>query len=374
MKSQAVLCLLFSTCAVFGAGQLFNLAEQPPKGGRFKTPADLVWPANPGEGDVCLWAHDRMAALSVTIDDNCAPDHQWWLERAEEFDIPLTWFLITDKISGRNAGFDGTWERYGELAAAGHSIQSHTTDHNSNHNAGRQLADDELERMYADSAKIVNEKIPSQKCLALAYPRGESNREVAKRHYIAARGTVGVPNSANSIDYMCTNLGGISQAAVEMILDGRTELGPKWLGPKSYLKRGWTVGLYHLVAHGKTPEEQAAGRAKAYEELKYVGKRRAELWCDTFVNVAKYGQERDTAKLTVKSADSAGIVFDLTDDMKDDVFDYPLTVKFRLPDGWTSARASQGGKPVRTEFIEHAGAPYALVYAVPDRGETAVTR
>ncbi len=374
MKSTISFCLAVLASVVSAGERRFNLAEQPPKGGRFKTPADLVWPANPGEGDVCLWADDRMAALSITIDDNCAPDHQWWLERAEEFDLPLTWFLITGKVGGRNAGFDGTWDKYRELADAGHSIQSHTTDHNSNHNAGRQLTEEELVPMYRDSQSAVNGEISGRKCLALAYPRGECNRDVAARFYIAARGTVGVPNSANAIDYMCTNLGGISRAAVEMILDGHTELGPKWLGPKAYLKRGWTVGLYHLVAHGKTPEEQAEGRAKAYEELKYVGERRAELWCGTFVDVAKYGQERDTAKLAVESADASKIVFSLTDDMKDDVFDYPLTVKFRLPDDWTDVKAVQGGKPVKAEFIRHDGAPYALVHAVPDRGATELTR
>lgn len=374
MKSSIILCLAVLAGAAFAGEQRFNLADPPPKGGRFKAPTDLVWPAKPGEGDICLWAHDRMAAVSMTIDDNCAPDHQWWLERAKEFDLPLTWFLITDKIGGRNAGFDGTWDKYQTLAAAGHSIQSHTTNHHSAHNAGRPLTEDELVPMYEDSKKIVDEKIPTQKCLTLAYPRGECNREIAARYYIAARGTVGVPNAANSIDYMCTGLGGVNQAMIEMVLDGTTELGPKWLAPKKYLKRGWVVGLQHLVAHGKTKEEQDAGRASVYKDLQYLGKRRAELWCDTFVNVAKYGQERDTAKLTVKSADASRIVFDLTDDMKDDIFDYPLTVKFRLPEGWTSVRAAQGGKQIKAEFVEHDGAPYALVYAVPDRGETMIVR
>jgi hypothetical protein len=47
--------------------------------------------------------------------------------------------------------------------------------------------------------------------------------------------------------------------------------------------------------------------------------------------------------------------------MKDDVFNFPLTVKVRLPDGWKSV---SGGT-----FIEHNGKPYALVDVVPDRGE-----
>jgi hypothetical protein len=58
--------------------------------------------------------------------------------------------------------------------------------------------------------------------------------------------------------------------------------------------------------------------------------------------------------------------------MKDDIFDYPLTVKVRLPDGWKSAKATQGGKPVPVRFVTHEGAPFALVDAVPDRGAVRV--
>lgn len=60
--------------------------------------------------------------------------------------------------------------------------------------------------------------------------------------------------------------------------------------------------------------------------------------------------------------------------MKDDIFDYPLTVKVRLPDGWKSAKATQGGKSVPVRFVSHDGAPYALVEAVPDKGMVAVVR
>ena len=155
---QATIAAALSVAAVFaavGGEQLMNLPP-PPKGGRFTTPTDLVWPAKPGEADVCLWSGDRFAACSITIDDNCKPDHEWWLRLSEELGIKLTWFVITD----------------------------------------------------------------------------------------------------------------------------------------------------HCV--------------------------------------------------------------------KDDIFDYPLTVKVRLPDGWKSAKATQGGKPVAVRFVSHDGAPYALVEAVPDKGAVRV--
>ena len=63
MKRATIVAAL-SMAAVFaavGGEQLMNLPP-PPKGGRFTTPTDLVWPEKPGDADVCLWSGDRFAA------------------------------------------------------------------------------------------------------------------------------------------------------------------------------------------------------------------------------------------------------------------------------------------------------------------------
>lgn len=89
------------------------------------------------------------------------------------------------------------------------------------------------------------------------------------------------------------------------------------------------------------------------------------LWVCRFDDVMKYGQERDTAKLSCALTGDK-ITVSVTDDMKDDVFNYPLTVKVRLPDGWTGVK---GGA-----FLSHDGKPYALVDVIPDRGEVILSR
>ena len=85
--------------------------------------------------------------------------------------------------------------------------------------------------------------------------------------------------------------------------------------------------------------------------------------------VALYGQERDTAKVTVTHVDDQEIRFTLTDRMADDWYDYPLTVKIRIRYAWVRLQATRGGKPVGVSRIEHDGKAYALVQAVPDQGE-----
>ncbi|MDQ3815796.1 MAG: polysaccharide deacetylase family protein, partial [Armatimonadota bacterium] len=103
-----------------------NLAEPPAKP-RFKV-TDRVWPEKAGEAAICLWNDDKLAAFSITIDDNSAPDVDWWLGKSKEVNLSLTWFIITGRVGGGNA-FWGDWALWNRVRAAGHAVESHTVTH-----------------------------------------------------------------------------------------------------------------------------------------------------------------------------------------------------------------------------------------------------
>ena len=64
--------------------QKMNL--DPTSGERF-TLTDIVWPANIGDANVCLWSGDKIAAASLTIDDNIENDHEWWLSMQQIYNL-----------------------------------------------------------------------------------------------------------------------------------------------------------------------------------------------------------------------------------------------------------------------------------------------
>ena len=339
-------------------------AEKP----RFAIP-EITWPAAPGEAEICLWKDDKYAAISLTIDDNCRPDHDWWLAQAEKHGFKLTWFVITDKVDGRNKGFDGTWADWQRLADAGHSIQSHTTNHRSAPKEGPAIPDEEVHAMYRDSLAAINEHVTNNFACCIAYPSGEPHEEIAAQYAIACRGVYGVPNAAGNVNYLNVSKGDYAQGYINVLL-GEEADEPKWLNMRDRpLRRGWCATLHHFVHHGRTPEEVAESVAKSEAKLENLARYKDRIWIDTFPAVAKYGQERDTATLKTVSSDAKRIALSLADRMDDKLFDEPLTLKVRLPDAWKSVRAAQGGKPAAAAFVEHDGAPYALVDAVPDRGE-----
>lgn len=328
------------------------LADAPEKP-RFEL-TDRTWPAQPGEAAICLWAGDKLAALSITIDDNIAPDHDWWSEQGQKYGWHFTWFVITERVGAGNAFF-GTWDGFARLRALGHDVQSHTRTHL--HDDAMSIADE-----YRLPVADIENNLKDTKVLTLAYPGGaksaRNDRKVAAQYYIAARGGRGFPNAANQIDYLQTS--SVSGMCVDTPKTPWADL-KNVLDPKSRSYRGWYCTHYH----GVKPET----REGVLKNFDFVKAHENDIWVGLFREVVLYGQERDTATLRSLGSGDDGIRLNLEDRMDDSLFAYPLTLKVRLPDAWTGVGATQNGRAVPAVRIVHEGAPFALVQAVPDRGE-----
>lgn len=336
-------------------------AEAP----RFEV-TDRVWPERPGDARVCLWKDDKLCALSITIDDNCAPDHAWWIEQGKKYGWQFTWFVITERAG--TGGYWGTWDGWQKIRQLGHDVQSHTVTHLHFKDEGRPDAEiKDIDTEYAISIRQIEENLGSHRCVALAYPGGKNShlndREVAAKYFIAARGTVGHINRANQIDYLNTssiggiNIGGAPWSEFNNLLD------PALYRGRGY--RGWYCTHFHGVKEDR--------RGELSEKFDYIKKREDQVWIGLFREVVMYGQQRDTAKLQMLDSPAGEIRFALSDDMDDTLFDFPLTTKVRLPNGWKAASATQAGAPVELSIAEHDDGRFALIQAVPDKGEVVLS-
>jgi hypothetical protein len=363
LSSAAILMASLAAVAATPAPreQLRTLGEAATP--RFKI-TDRVWPDQPGATDICLWRDDKLCAFSVTIDDNMAPDHDWWLEQGKRYGWPFTWFVITGRVDGPNAFF-GKWQGFERLRAAGHDVQSHTVTHL---HFDQGISD--IESEYRLSAAAIETNLPGVRACVLAYPGGPmsatNDPAVAARYYVAARGGAGTINPANQINYLRTcSVGGLRIGDEKpMWSDFLNLFDPKRY--RDFCYRGW----YCCHFHGVKPETRAATVA-SFDQIKA---READVWVGLFREVVLYAQERDTAKLSVTTGADGALHLLVTDRMDDQLFDYPLTVKVRLPDDWKQVTAVQDQKAVRAVLCEHGGARYALVDVIPDRGEVVVRR
>lgn len=366
--SVAASLALAATLCGKAEGQRFNLADEKPAP-RFKI-VDISWPKEVGDAELCLWHDDRLAALSITIDDNSAPDIPWWREKAAAHGFRATWFLITGRVSGANA-FNGTWADYQRLLDEGHGVESHSVGHlHMDEGPGPGGSGWSIEWEYAESLRQLHAHLSGgPRASALAYPGGSNkaanSRELAAGLFRAARGGAGMPNAANRIDYL--NINGMSGfhfgEAAHPWSDLRNLLDPSIYGGRAY--RGWAVVLAHLVTDKARP---------SWERLfAFADANRDKLWVGLFTDVAKYGQERDTARLSVEENTPTRIRFSVTDEMDDAYFDHPLTVKIRVPGSWASVSATQAGRSVPARREVRDSAVYAIVQALPDRGPVVCT-
>ncbi len=128
---------------------------------------------------------NKKGAVSLTFDDGYPSQVTDGMTLLNARNLKGTFFVIT---------LDGwirthvPWETWQEIASQGHEIGSHTVEHNNLttlSTAGKRWELDE-------SQKGINENVPSQSCVMLAYPYGASDifvQALASEYYIGARGT-----------------------------------------------------------------------------------------------------------------------------------------------------------------------------------------
>ncbi len=316
------------------------------------TVTDRVWPEQAGQTELCLWHGDKLAAYSLTIDDNHAQDIPFWLELGDRYGWKWTWFLIT--------GNGGNWADWKNLADNGHGIGSHSVTH-----LTTTLS---IEQEYTDSQNMLRKNLPKTRPLVLAYPNGNqspNNSVLAAQTYIAVRGVKGVLNPAATINYRDVNsVSGAQNFAVDdpwHWASFASLFNPK--NKQNY--RAWYSCHFHGISDGMKPA--------ITEMLDLLKTHEADVWVGTFQQIAMYGQERDTATLKVISAEKEKIVLSLTDQMDNSVFTHPLTVKVRLDESWASVSAEQNRTEIPVKIIHHKEKAYALVDVIPDAGEITLT-
>lgn len=376
------------------AGRLRNLPDIPTQP-RFAI-TDPVWPEKAGQAAVCMWEDDKLAAISVGVDDNNAMDLPYWRLLSKKYNgIKITWYLITHNIGGvvskgRVVGA-GKWETWQAMLDEGYHLGSHSVTHNHCPVPADGWPGPDFEA--AESARSLDANLKGQRTLVFAYPgsgvqvfaphrvKGQNYmRPSVAKYYIAARGGGGKAiNRANMIDYMSV---ASTTGAVPLLLDPNNKTAPDQnlhnlfaADPKHTYHdfyRGWADVFIHFINNGKDFEKNPFN--VAFEKIfAFIDANRDKLWHAYFDEIARYAAERDAATLTVDEATDAVIKLTLVTKMEPALFDYPLSVKVRLPATWKGFSAKQNGNLVTGVELQHEGGSFAMLKIVPDRGQVTLT-
>lgn len=295
------------------------------------------------------WKGFADAAITYTFDDNCSNQYSVAIPMFNEFGFQATFYPVID--------WSPNWSAFQGAADAGHEIGSHTVNHPHLDALSAEDQDTELK----NSQQTINSNITGQQCLTLAYPYCVPSIDtITTKYYIAARHCQGNIETATPADFLnissifCGSGGDINST------DAFTDNADT-----AAAHNGWSVYLLHGIDGdgGASPLSSTILR----ESLEYLDENPDKFWVSSFINVVRYIRERNSVSLEVVDVFNDSIQLQLTDTLDDAIYNFPVTIRRRLPGGWTYAQAFQNGDSSETT-IAGTSTTYAKFNAVPDGG------
>ncbi len=305
-----------------------------------------------GSFEIGTWGNFCKGAISHTFDDypTSSTDQQVSSGQAafDEKGLPMTLFVLPSSCN------DGNWNSLKAAFAKGHEIASHNNQHNSE--AGG----------LKPSQNTIKSKVPGEMCATIAYPNCNTPGDgQVLQTYIAGRNCNGqvnpkTPSSFAQIGSKMFGSGGCNCPNSANDLNSFADQAAN--------SNGWAVTCHHGI--GSDGHSWAVTNLDAMKQhLDYLDRNRDKIWCETFGNVARYIKERDAASLTVESSTENSVTAKLTDNLPDSIFNYPLSIRMELPEGWTTTMITQDGNEVEDTVITVNSKQYLMFKAVPDGGQ-----
>ncbi|HTR80588.1 MAG TPA: polysaccharide deacetylase family protein [Bacteroidota bacterium] len=304
---------------------------------------------------VGTWWGFRDAAVSYTFDDNCSNQLPIAVPMFDSLGLKLTLFAVTN--------WSPNWNGLTIAASHGHEIGDHTV----SHPRIDTMTAEQQKREVITALRLINAKIPAQKCISLAYPFcvGVSDSLWAP-YFVAARACQGIINPSTPPNFMkissivCGNTGSI-----------RTAKSFQIKADSVALLKGWLVYLVHGIDYDDGCCQLSSGELRA--GLQYLVANKQKFWVSAFGTVARYIKERNSLSVTETSNRDTSITLQAVDTLDNAIYTVPVTIRRPLPTGWESATATQNGAAINVSVVKVESTSYIMFDVVPNGGEIQLT-
>jgi peptidoglycan/xylan/chitin deacetylase (PgdA/CDA1 family) len=322
--------------------------------------------ASAQDHQITPWRHNHDGAVSLNFDDG------YWSQVTNA--VPLlnarglkaTFFLGI-------SGMDVPWDQWRQLAEQGYEIGSHTI----NHPDLTRLSDSELRYELSESQRVINQNIPSQSCITLAYPGTVSNsyvQAVASEYYIAARGGWAAEQGGSFNYYEDVDLGNYNEAKAVNFYNVASD-SSLYDVPISNIDANLDHAIaYHAwyIMYLHTVPDDTYYLDYLSTVLDHIVAR--NLWMATFGEVAQYMRERIASTLSVLSSDTSAIQLGLTNSLDGSIYNEPLTIRSIVPFTWLKVNIAQGGSFIIVDSAVEGDDTVVYFDAVPNNGTIVLTQ
>jgi hypothetical protein len=243
-----------------------------------------------------------------------------------------------------------------------------------------ECTDAELEFEINGAKDIIDWHIPGFSTITFVYPHlahsDEGVAKVAERHY-ASRGLSpwGVDNQ------LTTPVAELTEA--DMHPTGANHFGSLWVRSHTSAEEmnGWVdraieIGAWAMeMWHGCDGVGWEPPPCRVFDRhCAYVATKLDDVWNATFQQATKYIWERLRGTVEVTALSPAEIRLSLTNDLPNEVFDVPVTLRTEVPREWNTVTVFQGRRRLDVTAEEVSDRKYMLYDAVPDGGEITLAR
>jgi peptidoglycan/xylan/chitin deacetylase (PgdA/CDA1 family) len=341
-----------------------------------------------GDLSVKKWKDDKSAAFSFTFDDCLSSQYVYVFPIFQQFGFKGTFYAITWPLDDPTGPYwrYGTWAEFIEMSNAGQEIGSHTVHHLHLQNLaiGDTSSDSTLIYELYQSKNRIEQKIPDQKCIDIAYPYSEYDSDVL--NYTSEFYEVARAISSGPVDSLLTGLQWfkIGSKVINFSLprdsvNDLDELQQFYNYVQSAIDQGkWGI----LQAHDVIPSDSIdnAIQQGAYEPIsiswfesacQFVSdaEQNGDLWVAPVRDITRYMKERVSYNYNIISVSDTEIVLNLTDTLDNNIYNFPLTSDIIVPDSWTDVTVVQGETRTYTTSYYSSGNKIIETSLTPDGGE-----
>ncbi len=318
---------------------------------------------------ITLFRHNRAGAVTISFDDGYYSQLTHGAAMMTARGLPGTFFVLTNAT-------EVSWADWRQLASQGHEIASHTLTHPDL----TTLSDATLRYELSESRNIINQNVPTQSCLTIAYPYTVSDARVqsaTSEFYIAARGGWAGDEGGNFNFYTDIPIfwpwpEGVQfgQFRAMNFFNTAGDNAPFFVPISTMDVKLDTAVTYHAwyVMYLHTIPDEAYYLDYFATLLDHIMAR--DLWVATYQDVAQYMRERLASTLSVLSSDPGEIQLTLTHSL-DARYDEPLTIRSVVPSTWTAVNVVQGASYAIIDTVVE-GSDRVVYYDARPNGGTIV--
>lgn len=309
--------------------------------------------------EIGTWEGFRLAAVTYTFDDNVPNQYSIAVPMFHAAGFKMTLFTVVNYWTGF------TWSMAQTASSYGDEIASHTMTHP---NSLATISATQLTNELALSQSNINYRITNERCVTLAYPYCVApNETVVAQYYIAARGCSGSLAPSTPPDFM--NISSIVLGSAGPYTTGDSVIG---LANGATNSHSWCVYLIHSidVNDDYSPLSSAALQAS----VNYFSTNQTKFWVETFGNVVRYIRERNASSVMETANFGNSITLQVTNNLNNLIFNYPITLRRPVPAGWPAVAVSQNGQPAVAKLVTINSTNYVMFDVVPNGGDVVLSK